>query len=353
MFTRNMLRAAIGCLFAVGLSPTAWAVAPVADPQGAEGRLYYTRYSTNNAQEANVKYVQFGYDYTNGIFGLNTPQNVARTVGADGIIFDPTDTNYLLVTGQGFQHVSRVKTDGSSIVTKTTAQTDAWHIKADPRDATPQKVWVGAIPGYDSGNPGKLVEMSVVPFSDGVGHNISGHDLNVTDIAFYKDGSGTWHTFYTSSDPGGDGHFGTINMTTFQTTRTIANPIAAAHGMILDPFTMDLILVGDRQIVQIDPDNPGVIKSQITFASGGNYDQVSVDGRGHIFMANNDGNLTFIDYKDTGLLATHNFMSTLFLDTFLDDIAPLAGPGAPEPASLMMLALGGLMLPRRRKPARI
>ena len=37
---------------------------------------------------------------TSGQFGINAPQDIAQTNGADGIIFDPTDTNYLLVTGQ-------------------------------------------------------------------------------------------------------------------------------------------------------------------------------------------------------------------------------------------------------------
>jgi len=85
-----------------------------------------------------------------------------------------------------------------------------------------------------------------------------------------------------------------------------------------------------------------------------------VDGQGHIFAANNDGFLTFMDISGTGRVASANFVSTQFLAGSLDDVAPLTGLGsqataAPEPSTMTLLALGGLSLVgygwRRRKQA--
>ncbi len=63
--------------------------------------------------------------------------------------------------------------------------------------------------------------------------------------------------------------------------------------------------------------------------------------------ANNDGNLLFVDYSATGLIGdTSDFTAKHFLANYLDDIAPLVGPGggglnaAPEPTSFTLLSLG-------------
>jgi hypothetical protein len=83
------------------------------------------------------------------------------------------------------------------------------------------------------------------------------------------------------------------------------------------------------------------------------------DGQGHLFVANNDGNMLFIDYSSSGLVGDmSNVISKNFLAGSLDDLAPLVGIGsqqvAPEPSAMLLLGIGGLSLLgyrlRRRRP---
>src|SRR5207245_11759338 len=59
-------------------------------------------------------------------------------------------------------------------------------------------------------------------------------------------------------------------------------------------------------------DAAGNTLSSITAA--GTFDQGAADGKGHLFVASNSGNLLFIDYDATGLIgAASNFTSNQFL----------------------------------------
>jgi len=48
-------------------------------------------------------------------------------------------------------------------------------------------------------------------------------------------------------------NFGRIDLATFRTTRLISNLPAAHDGLVFDPYTGDLILVGNDSISQFDP----------------------------------------------------------------------------------------------------
>src|SRR5439155_25938761 len=82
----------------------------------------------------------------------------------------------------------------------------------------------------------------------GTTHTLTGDDTAVTQIAF--DGAG--NAYYTASDAFGNGTFGTINLTTFVTSRKMT-ALPAAHGMAFDAGTNTLILSGANHISQIDP----------------------------------------------------------------------------------------------------
>jgi len=108
------------------------------------------------------------------------------------------------------------------------------------------------------------------------------------------------------------------------------------------PFTGDLILAGGNQVVQINPLTNSIV-STLTLPTG------------HLFWADNGGDLLFIDYSTTGLIGSaSNFVSDNFFQGSLDDFAPLVGAGAPpvpDPASMSLLAAGlaGMWSLRRRR----
>jgi hypothetical protein len=170
-----------------------------------------------------------------------------------------------------------------------------------------------------------------------------GSDSTVDTIVFDQTGQG----WYTDSGSGGVGNFGKININftndTYTTTRTMTN-VPAAHGAAYDPYTGTIILMGSNHISQVNPYTGGTsLLADMTLT--GTYDQGAVDGQGHIFAANNNGTLTFIDISGSGSLATPTFETTLFLANSLDDVAPLSGLGslsvsAPEPSTLATALLG-------------
>src|SRR5262249_22788228 len=141
------------------------------------------------------------------------------------------------------------------------------------------------IPGSSVG----IVPLS--PFSSGSSKPIVGNDTVITSIA-YVGGQG----YYTTAGAGGTGNFGKVNETAtqFVTTRILTG-VPAAHGMIFDPFTGDLLLFGDSHISQVDPTLNAIISDR--FFPGEQFDQGSADGKGHIFVASNGGDLLFVDYQ--------------------------------------------------------
>jgi len=281
------------------------------------GDLFYTTFSGGQ----NIHKVSYTYDNTVPSFTLGAPANIGATPGADGIVFNPNN-NKLLVGGQG-PLIHEVTISPFSFISKNsnTGANGCFHISID----------IGNMFAWCAGIPGDLGKIPINPIADGVPLNVIGAVSGVDTLAF-----AAGNVFYTSSGSGGLGSFGTIDLVTGITTNKI-NPILA-HGMALDPFTGDLILFGGNTINQIDPLNPAVIKSS-KIVPGVNFDQGTVDGLGHIFVADNNGKLVFMDYSGSGLVGNAgNFLSMPFLAFNLDDIAPMVGPGSNPP-------VGGTILP--------
>jgi hypothetical protein len=297
-----------------------------------EGTLYYTTFLGGQ----NVWKVTTTYDGV-GTFSLGAPVNIASTPGADGIVFAPD--GHLLIGGQG-NAVHKVNPADGSFVSVSAGGASAFHLAVDPGL---DRVWA-------TGIPGDIGEVPLAPFTNGAFRNVTGDDGAITGLAF-DPSPGVW--YYTSSGPEGFGSFGTIDMTTFVTDRLLSN-VPAAHGMVYDPFNDSLMLFGDDEVSQYDPD-AGAIVSTGVFA-GADFDQGAVDGKGHAFVASNDGDLLFVDYSASGLIgALSNFSSIQFLAAALDDVAPLVGPGAPppppavpEPGTLALIAVVLLGLLRAR-----
>lgn len=301
----------------------------------ASGTLYYTTF----AGTPNIHKVDFSYD---GLlnFSLAAPVDIATTVGADGIVFNPNNGN-LIIGGQGNQ-VHEITTGGVAVNTVAPGVA-AFHLSVDP---SKKIVWAASIPGPVS-------EVDLTPSISGAGipYTMLGSESGIDTIAW----RGTT-AVYTSSDANGGEFYGTIVLdTTLKTaTTTRVGTAPATHGLTYDPFTDDFIFIGDDHITQRDGATLGLV-SDLT-VPGVNFDQGTVDGNGHGFFADNNGKLIFLDYSSSGLVNDGaNFLATPFLAANLDDVAPIVGPGGsksvPETTS-SLLALGlvipGMLFAKRK-----
>jgi len=279
-----------------------------------EGTLYFTRFDPGTCP--NVSKVAFTY-ITDSEFTPEKPQQVACVPNADGVIFAPDGD---LLVGGG-EVIFKVKAQSGQF---SSVKSGGWalHLMLDPNQ---QQVWASSIPGTP-------VTIPLNPFADGTRRALVGDDTSVTTIAWDTAG----HAFYTASGARGNGSFGTIDLDAWKTTRRWSN-LPAAHGMAFDPFTRHLILMGSAHLTQIDPGPPVTVVSDFVLdhVDKGNlrynlqFDQGAVDGQGHIYAADNDGFIVFVDYSTTGRIGDpKNFTSVQFLVEKLDDVAPLVGPGA-------------------------
>ncbi len=324
------------------------------------GEIFYTRFFGS----PNVKSVSVNFDGTT--FTLGTPASIGTTAGADGIAGNPQNPNLLLVGGQGPQINTIHRNTG--VASSTGSIGSVFHLEV------PDNTTV-----LGSGIPGGLVRHTIAPggaLSGPTAISLSGDNTTLTQVITTPSGF-----FYTSSGPGGFGHYGTLTFdaavgsATSAVTDQLHGPagtvgtanLPAAHGGTYDPLTNTVIIMGDNRVTQLDLN--GTILADIdlgTFGQSLTLDQGTVDGNGHLFAASNTGHLLFIDYADalggSGDLDTTDpdfFLDVQFLDTNLDDIAPLVGPGStggggegvPEPVSavLGLMGLGALNHSLRRR----
>ena len=304
--------------------------------------LYYTTFSGGQ----NVWRVEGIYSGNgtagNGAFSLTNDTNIASTGGADGIVLNPNN-QFLLIGGQGNAVHQVNPTTGA--FTSATPGVNAYHLAVDPSDNV---VWASSIPG-------SLASVPINPFGGpGTVKSLSGDDTLITSLAFAPGGT----VFYTNAGANGFGNFGSIDLATGVTTRFLSN-VAAAHGMVYDPFSGSLVLGGNDHITQINPTTHAIVHDLVV--TGNTFDQGAVDGNGHLFWADNGGRFLFLDYSTTGdVSSSSNFLSDAFFKGSLDDVAPLIGAGGtlnpvPEPETYALMLAGLSMLGwvgRRRGKAR-
>ena len=302
---------------------TAGMTSPASADPVATQKLFYTTFQGGQ----NVWSVDFSYDGAATVI-LGVSQNLCSTAGADGIAGNPQNPDLLLVGGQN-SGVINTCSISTGTATAFPSLTNVFHLEV------PDSTTV-----FGNGIPGSLVKHTINP--DGsltVGTAIAitaGPDAVFTQIIDTPgpngiDGDGDDITFYSNN-----GIYGIITFTGAATATTArlhgaggavsGVPLAGAHGGVYDPFTQNVITFGGDNIVQLD-----LVGNIVGFrlgTPGSNFDQGTVDGNGHLFIAKNP-DLYFLDYSATGNVGAGGFFQDLsFLKTALDDIAPLVGSGA-------------------------
>jgi hypothetical protein len=286
-------------------------------PKPESGDLYFTTF----AHQA-LWAVAFDYSGSHPVFGAR--RIVTKLPGADGVGFEPDGKAVI-----GSQNSDVLEVDpGSGAVTKVPSGCPAaFHITLSPSGNT---VYTAALPG-------QLCALPTDPLEPGHPITLRGDDTEVTSVAFDQTG----RCWYTTGDVPGSGNFGTLDLTTGTTTRKLSG-LPNAHGMTFDPYTKTLFVFGGTGIIQINPGDPQKIVSSMT-VPGVQFDNGTTDGRGHLFVASNFGQLVVVDYHVSGVVGdTRNVVTDLHLENNLDDVAPLVGPGAASPAVSHFVEYGAI-----------
>lgn len=355
-----------------------------------EGDLFYTTFQTQGGPAGpNVYKVHFLYDSTPAVT-LSADCLVASLTGADGLIFDPNDAarKTLLAGEQNANLVASVAVGplnvnpcpASGIVERKadgTALSGKPHGQAYGIAATPDKSHLWMMPNEPTPNPNHINVAALPLTADGVPNTVTGVDgtgagatPTLRGVAFI----GAQGYYGDASDYFANGHFGTIS-NSFVTARVVVvddvagtttdqNGFLPTHGMTFDGYSGCIIASGSNLIWQLCP--PGVagaaadgkfhVRAKIATApqvpgssapickgpatadlcNATNWDQTSTDTAGHMFAANNNGDLLFVDYSanasrliNNNLGGTAPFMKEQYLRVDLDDI--INGGGAPPP----------------------
>ena len=351
----------------------------------ASGTLYYTCFAnsgrtTGSCSPSDVQSASYSYN-SKGVLSITNIKSLYSTQGADGLQF--LFHKDLVVAGQqnknGNGDVTQLSPgkNGFTIVNKVSSGlTQVDHISVAPGS---QYITAGGYSGEG---------LAVIPVNtkgvitaghsctfDSQGSNVTSAPSVMNTVVWVPTSGGNFQAYYTAytgspgSAPGGYGVFGEIAITnpmssscayTLNQLLPAPGPTAgfeAAHGMAYDPSSRSIMLFGSTMIAQISVPSSGIIPaspplapaSEIVFsgqctsnvpcqheplpsnnyASGPNhFDQGSVDGNGHIFVSDNNGNLVAVTYPAGGLISNLTNIYDSALTPSLDDIAPMMGAGA-------------------------
>jgi len=304
----------------VAITAASIAISPVyADP--VNGNLKYTTSSGGQ----NVWSIDFNSDGASFINFMND-MNLCSTQGADGIAGNPQNADLLIVGGQA----NRINTCSIStgIATPINSLGSVFHLEVtDPTTVFGNRFSGSTLVSHTINPDGSLVfPGTLYTLSTAPGCNQG--DTAVTQLIDTPSGF-----FYALN-----GIYGTLTFTgatTAETCRlhgaggslTNAN-LPGAHGGVYDLFTDSVITMGNNCLTQLNAVTGAIIGSNC-FANG-NFDQGTVDGQGHAYIAQNP-NIFFLDYAASGLVNAPTFSTSTFVRSAMDDVAPLVGEGSTDP----------------------
>lgn len=254
--------------------------------------LYYSMASATGG----VSQLSVDYDGASMILAPSTA--LVRNLDADGLLFLPNGN--LLVGGPTIRQIDPVTGTQIGPVINTRGN----HLVLDPDG---ERVWT-------SRDQGPLLEVPLNPFGTIISHPVAG---GVTTLAFDRNGD----AWYVSG-----ANFGRIDLATF-TTDVVLTGLPTVRRLLQDPYTGDIILAGNDTITQFDPVQMRVVSSCVI---GGSRNDIALDGNGHLYAADMNGFLTFIDYSATGLIGdARNFVgSQRVADADLRSFSLVFGVGA-------------------------
>jgi hypothetical protein len=129
-------------------------------------------------------------------------------------------------------------------------------------------------------------------FGTGTPHPISGDDTVASGLAFLPDGS----VWYTTGGEDRLGNVGTIDLTTYTTTRKLLS--ISATTITYDPFTGDIFTAGIDGIAQIDPVTGTVVSTWTNPQGQGQFIQnLAATGTGHLVAFDSSNLLRLWDFS--------------------------------------------------------
>jgi len=319
------------------------------------GDLFFTTFQNQSGApgvtpSTNVWKVSFTYDGTTFSLGSTVP--IKTLTGADGLMFDPNDATHstLLIGEQNSNRVAQLSTDGATLIEKKAdgSQPQVYQGAQAYGVASPNNTQLITLPNDSTPFSTSINISPIGPLGDGVRHQVTGVANALRGVDF-RQGVAYWG----DAEDRVLARFGILDLSTYITSLvTIVDDVDGtagpgslpSHGVTYDKFSDCFILTSANKIWQLCPKADGnfhiVAKIQTPSATNtnpvtnpnfnfDNWDQVSVDGQGHLFAANNDGDLLFIDYAATGNISTSTHRFQNFLASALDDI--VNGGGAVVP----------------------
>lgn len=301
----GLARPGLKCLAAI-LAAVAAAAAQIGSP--ATGVLHYTRYQSGVPNVLKVEYTYDGgvvLDLAKPveISSVRSPMGIVKQKGGDLLVASPLGYFYSINAGTGTATTQAAMASLPATVALTTSETAAW--------ATNIR--------------GEVFQVPLAPLSTPVPAPIQGAEVRLHSLYFR-----TESIAYYAADMGSNVNFilvGELDTRTMVTTRwlQIAGRVA---GVVLDPYTRDLMVCGGTVLYQVDTTTRAV-KATLNSADTKTYISCAVDGEGHILLTDVEGRLHIIDYSQSRMLDNpgNPTAERRMLDP-IHKLAPLTGPGA-------------------------